>query len=152
MCLITTGKEHKAKDDIVVYKAVLYNPELRKWMGVYRYSEKLFPLDGLAKESSRKCVLSDIEGYCIEGGYFHSCGTPAGAYEHAMAVILKERFVKGFCVKVFGCTIPKGTPVYEGKDMYGRVYASRGIIVHSGKEFFEGGLDWFGSDGNMWNN
>lgn len=130
MCLVTTHKEFKTEKDITVYKAVIVYKKTGEWSGIYQTRKKFLFNELLTNKGKKEVWGSAISSFSVYGGFFHSCKKLSIAMIHKEWIddVLKD--VKEKEVKIFKCTIPKGTYCYM--DDYGNL-ASRKIIVHSNK-------------------
>lgn len=124
MCLYTSDKRRRAKEDIVVYKTVCANPWEDTWRGVFERT-KQFPFNELLENREKHDRITTDYGMKIIGkGYFH-CFWSVFA---AMRLKNQEEYELGYSklrVKVFKCIIPKGMYYYSN----GSEVASRKIIV-----------------------
>jgi hypothetical protein len=124
MCLYTSNKIRRAKEDIVVYKTVCANPWEDTWRGVFERT-KQFPFNELLKNMEKHDrITTDYGMKIISKGYFHSY------WDRSAAMRLKnlqeyELAYSKLRVKVFKCIIPKGAYYYTD----GTEVASRKIIV-----------------------
>lgn len=126
MCLYTSHKRRRAKEDIVVYKTVCANlwGGGDTWRGVFDRT-KQFPFNELLENREKHDRITQPNGYKIIGkGYFHCY------WDRSAAMRLKnlEEYELAYLrlrVKVFKCIIPKGAYYYTN----GTEVASRNIIV-----------------------